>query len=73
MSDIFDEVERRLNRKRSGFWVHKIALAIIVAVGLLVVIGAAIQVFNPTLTTKWQAQQDAAYDRAYEEARRRGE
>ncbi|AFU86745.1 hypothetical protein D869_gp169 [Caulobacter phage CcrRogue] len=73
MTDIFDEVERRLNRKRPTFWLHRIAIVIIVVIGLLVVAGAAIQVFNPTLATQWQARQDAAYDRAYEEARRRGE
>ncbi|AFU87438.1 hypothetical protein CcrMagneto_gp268 [Caulobacter virus Magneto] len=70
MSDVFDEVERRLNRRRPGFWIHKAAIAIIVVIGLLVVAGGAIQVFNPTLAVQWQAKQDAAYDRAYEEARR---
>ncbi|AXQ68459.1 hypothetical protein HOT99_gp158 [Caulobacter phage CcrBL10] len=73
MSDIFDEVERRLNRKRPGFWLHKIATVFIAVVFVIVIAGAAIQVFNPTLATQWQAKQDAAYDRAYEEARRRGE
>lgn len=68
MVDIFDEVERRLNRPRRVF--AKVVFGLIAIIGGAVVVLLAIQLLDPEAMVRLQARQDAAYDRAYEEAQR---
>lgn len=70
MVDVFDEVERELGRKR-GRALRPIAVGLIGVVMMAVVGLMANCALNSPAAIQRQAERDAAYDRAYQEAMKR--